>query len=478
MRSLSSQKNRSLISGEAKNMAVVSVVKLSELEGAKRTDAEYYQPEYLEIYANLTEKGVIPLKYFCDFIKKGIFDLSPLYYFKSGVPFIRTTEIKTDIADLSSVTFIPENINRKHKETELCPGDIVFTKIGASIGDSAILPQKYPRYNFSQNVAGAKIRSHRISSQYLAAYLSSKYGRTQLKRIQMPSGQGKLELADIRKIFVFVSSPKLQEVVKQLYSLAEDEIQSSVEYYSKAENLLFEKLGLTGFKPKYELSYVTNLSKTFRVHRTDAEYFQPLYHNLTEHLNATVELKPLRKFLLNFKRGIEVGGESYREEGKPFIRVSNLSVDGFVNRDQKYLNEEQYQKLRNEYEPRVRDILLTKDATPGIAYVVKEPIEGIIASGILKLNINEDKINEEYLALCINSIIGRMQIERDGGGSVITHWRPEQIKNLLIPILPKETQQKIASLVQESHKARKKAKELLEEAKRKVEEAIEAESNI
>ena len=34
-------------------------------------------------------------------------------------------------------------------------------------------------------------------------------------------------------------------------------------------------------------------------------------------------------------------------------------------------------------------------------------------------------------------------------------------------------QQKIAELVRESHAARKKAKELLEEAKRKVEELIE-----
>ena len=75
----------------------------------------------------------------------------------------------------------------------------------------------------------------------------------------------------------------------------------------------------------------------------------------------------------------------------------------------------------------------------------------------------------------INSMVGRLQIERDGRGSVITHWRPEQIKNLQIPILPPETQQKIASIVRQSYETRRKAKELLEKAKRKVEEAIENE---
>jgi restriction endonuclease S subunit len=186
-----------------------------------------------------------------------------------------------------------------------------------------------------------------------------------------------------------------------------------------------------------------------------------------------IELKPLRKFILSIQKGIEPGSENYRDEGKPFIRVSNLSKYGFTDRDQKYLSEELYQQLRETYEPKRGDFLLTKDATPGIAYVVKEQIEGIISSGILRLQINDIEINKEYLALCINSIVGRMQIERDCGGSVILHWKPEQVKRLQIPILPLEIQQEIASLVQQSHEARKKAKELLELAKRAVEIAIE-----
>ena len=55
--------------------------------------------------------------------------------------------------------------------------------------------------------------------------------------------------------------------------------------------------------------------------------------------------------------------------------------------------------------------------------------------------------------------------------------RVQGIKDILIPILPKPTQQKIANLVRQSHGARKKAKELLEEAKRKVEEMVEKGGN-
>jgi restriction endonuclease S subunit len=251
-------------------------------------------------------------------------------------------------------------------------------------------------------------------------------------------------------------------------------LKQSRSLYSQAENLLLEGLGLKDFKPKYEKTYTANLSDTLSAHRIDAEYFQPAYEEIIKRLKEkNIELKPLRKFILSIQKGIEPGSENYQDKGKPFIRVSNLSINGFVDRDQKYLSEELYQQLRETYEPKQGDFLLTKDATPGIAYVVKEQIEGIISSGILRLQINENEIDKEYLALCINSIIGKMHIEKDCGGSVILHWKPDQVKRLKIPTLPSEIQQEISLLVQHSHEAKRKAEELLEVAKKAIEIAIE-----
>jgi len=128
--------------------------------------------------------------------------------------------------------------------------------------------------------------------------------------------------------------------------------------------------------------------------------------------------------------------------------------------------------MKKDFEPKIGEILLTKDATPGTAYVLKEKVEGIVSGGIMRLKVKED-IDAEYLTLCVNSLVGQMQIERDSGGSIIEHWKPAQIKNLQIPVLPKSVQQKIADFVHQSHESRKKAKQLLEEAKQKVEKIIE-----
>ncbi|OIP81570.1 MAG: hypothetical protein AUK20_00370 [Parcubacteria group bacterium CG2_30_45_37] len=248
------------------------------------------------------------------------------------------------------------------------------------------------------------------------------------------------------------------------------ELRSKAElFYQQAENILLEELGLKDFNYDKSLFSIVNLSEVVNANRIDAEYFQEKYKKLVK----KIKLNKAKKLgdLVSIKKGFEPGSEEYHEEGRLFIRVSTLSKNGINLTEEKYLSEKLYQELKKDYNPEVGEILLTKDATPGIAYVIKEPVEGIMSGGILRLKLKEN-IDVEYLTLCLNSIVGQMQAERDSGGSVIAHWKPEQIKKLLIPILPKPTQQKIADLIRQSHEARKKAKELLEEAKKKVEEII------
>ena len=58
----------------------------------------------------------------------------------------------------------------------------------------------------------------------------------------------------------------------------------------------------------------------------------------------------------------------------------------------------------------------------------------IPAGGILRLKSKTDKINNEYLTLVLNSILTQEQVNRDVGGSVILHWRPDQVAGTVIPI--------------------------------------------
>ena len=107
-----------------------------------------------------------------------------------------------------------------------------------------------------------------------------------------------------------------------------------------------------------------------------------------------------------------------------------------------------------------------------IAIVPGSWSENYVASGAFSV-FNIDSPMKECLQVILRSLIGKLQLEKPTTGTSYPIVTDEDIENVLIPILPKEIQQKIAELVKKSHEARKKSKELLEEAKRKIEEMIE-----
>ena len=463
---------------------VSSVIKKSQLEGARRLDAEYYQPELLSLSSRLYSQKLKLLKDFTEKVFSGPFGstLKSDSYQSAGIPFIRIGDIADVFISRNSLIFISPEEHKRIHSTYLRPGDIVFSKIG-TVGRLSVISDDLGEVNISENNIG--IRFSKISPElrvYLLFFLLSKYGQTQILRKASGNIQLKLNVSDIETISIPEVSDRVLKDFLNLYKQLIDYKKESEILYFQAENLLSEGLKIKDLNLGDEAGFVVMLSEIKENGRCDAEYFQPKYKKLAEYIKKNCN-GVLLGDLVTMKKGIEPGAEEYQEpsdaeamegkKGKQFIRVSSLSKFGVNDSDQKYLSEELYQKLKGDFEPKKGEILLTKDASPGIAYVLKENIEGIMAGGILRLKLKNKEIEDEYLSLCVNSVVGQMQAERDAGGSVIAHWKPEQIKNILIPILPKPTQQKIADLARQSHESRKKAKQLLEEAKRNVEELIE-----
>lgn len=449
-----------------------SIIKKSQLESAMRLDAEYYQPEYLDASSKITSINHIQLKNYVEKIFSGPFGstLKSESYLESGIPFIRIADISGLFIQKDSLVFISQEEHKRIHSTYLNSGDIILSKIG-TVGRLSVIPDEFSEVNISENNIGIRLsKLSREEKTGLLFFLLSKYGQQQLIRKASGNIQLKLNVDDVESILMPVFSKEFLKKLNDIYSKFLNKNSESQSFYLKAENLLLEELGLKDFSEKAGLWNIINLSETKKVNRIDADYFQPKYQKMMFLIRANSGITLAE--IATLKKGFEPGSDAYQEEGKLFIRVSSLSKYGITDKDQKYLKEELYEKLKKDYQPKIGEILLTKDASPGISYVVKEPIEGLISGGVLRIKLKED-IEPEYLGLVINSIVGQLQVERDAGGSIIMHWRPDQIKEMQIPILSKDIQQKIANLVQKSHESHKKAKELLEEAKHKVEELIE-----
>lgn len=201
--------------------------------------------------------------------------------------------------------------------------------------------------------------------------------------------------------------------------------------------------------------------------RLDAEYYQPKYDYLFYQLSKfpTSTIGELTKI----DKSIEPGSDAYQETGVPFIRVSDFSKFGLTD-TAIHIDKEEF---NNVIRPQKNTILLSKDGSVGIAYKVEEPLDVITSGAILHLSLISTDVLPDYLTLVLNSPIVRLQAERDAGGSIIQHWKPSEIENVIIPILPMPIQQKISGKIQESFRLRKESKELLNTAKRKVEMTIE-----
>ena len=453
-------------------MAVWSVVKKNELEGSTRMDAEYYQPKYLSAHYELSRLNVRQLTSFCSYIKKGIFDLSPDNYCEQGIPFVRTTEIKKEIADFDSAVYIPEEVHKKYKKTELRSGDIVFTKIGANIGDSSILPMLYKRYNFSQNVAGAKIKQDKINPYYLAAYLSSKYGKFQLKRVQMLSGQGKLELADIRNILIFNADEGKQESIAAIYKKTEELVDDSIILYSQAEQILLEELGLKDLDLKDDLFYTTTLKEVKNNNRMDTEYYMTKY----DYIFKAIEKKgysrldlisKFSKILLKkksevFYKYIEIGGidvstgdVSCKEmQGCDLPTNAKLKISGG-------------ELIISEVRP-----------TRGAITIVPDYLtNNCLCSGSFSVFKIKSPIRE-YIQVFLRSKIGKVLLGHASTGTQYPTITDEDVKAIPIPNLSNNVMENISNKVLNAHVKRESAKALLEQAKHKVEEMIEKEAGV
>ena len=311
-----------------------------------------------------------------------------------------------------------------------------------------------------------------VTPEYLTAFLNTKYGVLDVKRrARISINQSNVNPEELKRVEIPLLCDELQTEVTSSFDKAFRRIQASEAKYHQAQTLLLSELGLANWRSQHRLTFVRSYSDTRQAERIDAEYFQPKYNDIISAIRGYPGGWDRLGNLISMRKCVEVGSSEYQEKGVPFVRVSNLNP--FEITEEKYISEDLYAEVQ-QHQPKQGEILFSKDGTPGIAHYLREqPSKMIPSGGILRLTGKTDKVNNEYLALVLNSILTQEQVNRDVGGSVILHWRPDQVSQTAIPILSERKQTLIEKRVTESFNLRKQSKHLLECATRAVEIAIE-----
>ena len=452
---------------EGLEIAELSLQKAVNMYGESRWDSEYYKKEFVADYNRIRQYPSKLLSDYSKYIRKGIFDISPEYYQTNGVPLIRTSEIKEPTISFNTTVFLSENINNQFQQTVLKPNDLVFTKIGAYIGDVAILPPTYATYNFSQNVAGVSLMDANDGPHLLAFFLTH-FGQNQIKRSAMLSGQGKLELEDIRHYIIPNICDKIKSKIKQVIDLSIKLNAQQRSMMQCATKVLLEELKLCNWQPSEESTAIRTFSFAHAFKRWDAEYYQPKYEsckNIIERYDGGF------KSISNICNIIDTTYQPQNGVTYKYIELANIGKNGEITGYTQGQGEDLPSRARRIV--RTGDVIVSSvEGSLQSCAIIPEELDGALCSTGFYV-IRSSFYTPESLLVLFKSMPIQMLLKKGCTGSILSAIGKTELEKITLPLIDKTTQIIISQQVQQSFELRAESKRLLEVAKRTVEIAIE-----
>jgi len=385
-------------------------------------------------------------------------------YFNSGVPVIKLKNVSNYFLQLKDTDFIPQSNYQEFVQPKT--GDILITATGeGTIGRVGIFE------NGIKCVVTAEVmlvRSENINPYFLLAYLRSPHGRYQLERYARGStGQTHLYSKDVALTPLPQVSEKAQKEIENLVKQACQKKKSADEKYEEAEENLYELLGYKELNLKFEKSFEAEATEVFSTMRFDSEYYQPKYKKIIEILNkSSFKAEKLEKI-------IKISAKKINPRANPtkkikYVELANINpLTGEIDSFNELYGYEAPSRARMAI--KVGDVVVASLAgsLDNIGIVPKE-LDGEVAStGFFVVN-SENYLNE-FLFLLFRSEIMKKQLEQKTAGAIMAAVPKSVFGDLLVPVIPKQKQEKIAELVKQSFVLRKEAKQLLDEATEKIE---------
>jgi len=218
---------------------------------------------------------------------------------------------------------------------------------------------------------------------------------------------------------------------------------------------------------KSEKSFEAEATEVFSTMRFDSEYYQPKYKKIIEILNkSSFKAEKLEKI-------IKISAKKINPRANPtkkikYVELANINpLTGEIDSFNELYGYEAPSRARMAI--KVGDVVVASLAgsLDNIGIVPKE-LDGEVAStGFFVVN-SENYLNE-FLFLLFRSEIMKKQLEQKTAGAIMAAVPKSVFGDLLVPVIPKQKQEKIAELVKQSFVLRKEAKQLLDEATEKIE---------
>ena len=240
--------------------------------------------------------------------------------------------------------------------------------------------------------------------------------------------------------------------------------------------IIFINYYIDEFNSKNQLIYQRNLSDISEKNRLDAEYFLPKYEIIFKKIkentkNNNWEIKTIGEISEPLRYGTSEN-LTYLNKGIPFLRITDIQ-DFRFEKDLVVFISKEIAKEVSYASVQEGDLIISRSGTLGLTIpITREFSNSIFGSYFIRIR-PKIKINQKYLALYLNSFLGQIQIERISTGAIQTNLTIPAIESIEVVIPTLDFQEKISEFLDKSERLNKKAKQLLKQAKVKLEDSIE-----
>lgn len=459
-------------------MAVTHIVTTSSFEFGNRIDAELYQTRLKVSYNKISKLGfeIKPLKSLC-IIRSGTTPSNREDGLEVGPILFKTTDVRNGIIKPNGCYYrISNDIHQMMLKTKLHRYDVLMNIVGATldvIGRTAFIDNLPEEANITQAMVFLRSNTPEISPGYLFAYLNTVFAQDQVKRFARPTGQYNLNLHEVGQIRIVLLPISKQVEISDLIISAARMQEMSEEYYLNAQKLIERELGLDKLSFQKPVGYSARFSELEKSRRLDAEYFDPVASSIVERI-STFEYVRLGVNCI-VANGFPWNSNRFFEDnsGEPVVRIRNIrpshiEIEELSSIDPEYARKIGFPKAKK------GDIVVGMD---GIKYFYASLLNDdcYVNQRVAHLTWNRSaRISPEYATFIINNTVGQAQLLRDMTvATTVGHITNRDIINLLIPIVSHAFHDQITSLVKQSIEKKIESKQLLQQAKTRVEQVIE-----
>ena len=386
---------------------------------------------------------------------------------KIGYPIFRMNELHNGLCDITTDKYV-ELTREEFENVCLCDGDVLFNRTNSydKVGRTGI----YYSHGMPQTFASYLVRfipdNENILSEYLTAFLNTRIGVQEIKRRSRQSiNQTNVNPEEVKRILIPILGIEFQQIIKMIYKLADGLRVSSIEKFIEAEAVLSNTLNIQEiFQLAPVVSQRMYIDSFLTTGRFDAEYYQPKYDLIESDLHTEETIESM----------CNLYDENYlpkKETYYRYIELANIGGFGEITDTDSIVGEELPTRARRIVKSGQVIVSSIEGSLQSCALITDELDGALCSTGFYV--VDSEKLNSETLLVLFKSEAIQALLKQRCSGTILTSINKDEFLSLPLPDIDEEIQTRISERVKESFALRRKSKQLLEDAKRAVEIAIE-----